>query len=106
MTLVTGQFLMFAACFKTGLFMIKIFCIKVDDVKVIDDIKDASKYQGYCRRNKTICVSRSPKLMEYASIGIVVSTDNKPKILLNISEIQECELNWRPAILKVGLKVK
>ncbi len=62
---------------------------------------------SYAKKNKILSVTNIPSIMQKGiSLGIGVGDDNKPKIMLNLTQSSDEGIDWNPAIMKVAETVK
>lgn len=63
----------------------------------------AEQAVSYARSQKVLSVTGSPDLfLKGVSLGIVIGSDGKPKVLLNKTASSAEGLNWNPAIIKIA----
>lgn len=61
---------------------------------------------SYCRSNSTLSITGDPELIyKGVTLGFGVSNE-KPKVLLNLSSSKLENIDWNPAILKVAITTK
>lgn len=61
---------------------------------------------SYCRSNSTLSITGNPDLISKGvTLGFGVSNE-KPKVLLNLSSSKMENIDWNPAILKVAITTK
>ncbi len=61
----------------------------------------------YTQENKVLSATNIPDLVSKGvTLGFGVGSDNKPKILLNVTSSAEEGLDWNPAIMKVAQIIK
>lgn len=74
--------------------------IYIGNTTKLDDIL------SYCRSNGILSITGNPELISKGvTLGIGVSNE-KPKILLNLSSSKLENIDWNPAILKVAITTK
>ncbi|QTA83008.1 DUF4154 [Desulfonema limicola] len=60
----------------------------------------------YTQKNKVLSITGIPELVEKGiALGIGVS-EQKPKILFNVSASEKEDMNWNPIILKISTLIK
>ncbi len=66
-----------------------------------------SAVSKYAKSNKILSITNIPSLLSKGiSLGIGVGDDNKPKIMLNLTQSNEEGIDWNPAIMKVAETTK
>ncbi len=61
---------------------------------------------SYCRTNGTLSITGNPELISKGvTLGFGVSNE-KPKVMLNLSSSKLENIDWNPAILKVAITTK
>lgn len=77
------------------------------EVIVCGSAGKAGAVSSYAKKNKVLSVTNIPSVLSKGiSLGIGVGDDNKPKILLNLTQSSEEGIDWNPAIMKVAETVK
>jgi len=73
----------------------------------IADESKVDEVSKYTQENKVLSATNIPDLVSKGiTLGFGVGSDNKPKILLNVTSSAKEGLDWNPAIMKVAQVVK
>lgn len=68
--------------------------------------RDPAKASEYCIKFKSLSMTGKTELTaQNISLGVAVK-DNKPKVLLNLSQSKEEGVSWAPTILKMAVKMQ
>lgn len=77
------------------------------DIIVCGSSGKAGAVSKFAKSHKALSVTNIPSILSKGiSLGIGVGDDNKPKILLNLTQSSEEGIDWNPAIMKVAETVK
>jgi len=76
-------------------------------VLFLGDASKLTETTAYTKTNKILSITNQPDLVtEGVTLGVGVGSDNKPKILLNLTSTTEEGISWNPAIMKVARTIK